>query len=69
MKNKRTRSGKEVLGRILSEQPMFVIHLEKGEAIRSIFDMCPEEIREVSRQIFQLAKDKAAQIGQAPIVS
>lgn len=45
------------------------IHLETGEALKSIFEMNAEEIEEVSRQIFQFVRTKAAEVGQQPIVS
>jgi hypothetical protein len=45
------------------------IVLERGEAKRSIFDMTPEEIREVSEQVFHIVKIRAAEVGQLPVVT
>ena len=46
----------------------FNIILEKGEAKKSIFDMTPEEVKEVSDKVWEIVKARAASIGQLPVV-
>jgi hypothetical protein len=53
--------------KLTSEEGLHIV-LEKGEAKKSLFEMSPSEIREVSRRIFKIVTERAEQVGQKPVV-